>query len=318
MEIPNKKNAENAQKFYCDLCDFTCSKKSNYDKHLLTRKHKILINPNEKNAEDINKDLTCACGKNYKHQSTLCAHKKKCPIINSKNDCDSSSESDTSSESDNEAYENELLRIDNLVEIVKQNSEFKELILEQNKIIADLAKNCGNYNNNINSNNKTFNLNMFLNEKCKDAMNIDEFVDSLKLTFTDLENVGEMGFVDGISRIFINGLKKLDVYKRPIHCSDLKREVMHLKEDGVWSKDNENNDSMKKVVKMIANKNINTIYEWKNAYPSHRYSDDPKNDIYLKFLYQSMGGTNKEEDILFYNKIVKKIARETVIDKNYK
>ncbi len=181
----------------------------------------------------------------------------------------------------------------------------------------ELAKNSGNNNNNtINSHNKTFNLQVFLNEKCKDAMNIDEFVDSLKLTFTDLERVGELGFVKGISRIFINGLKELDVYKRPIHCSDLKREVIHLKEDGVWSKDNESKDSMKKLVKMIANKNINKIYEWKEAYPSHRYSDDPKNDIYLKFLCESMGAKTREEDIVYYEKVIKNVAKEITIDKN--
>ena len=207
-------------------------------------------------------------------------------------------------------------RVANHIEVMKQNIEFKDLILEQNKIIMELAKNSGNNNNNINSNNKTFNLQVFLNEKCKDAMNIDEFVDSLKLNFNDLESVGELGFVKGISRIFINGLRELDIYKRPIHCSDLKREVIHLKEDGVWLKDNENKDSMKKLVKMIANKNINKIYEWKAAYPSHRYSDDPKNDIYLKFLSNSMGAKTKEEDVVYYEKVIKNVAKEVTIDKN--
>jgi hypothetical protein len=198
-----------------------------------------------------------------------------------------------------------------------QNQEFKDLILEQNKIIMELAKNAGNNNtiNNTNCNNKTFNLQVFLNEKCKDALNISDFVNSLKLTLEDLENVGDKGFVDGITRILVNGLKKLDVYKRPIHCSDLKRETMYLKNENIWEKDNENKENMKKVIKQIANKNINKIYDWKDKYPDCRFSDSKKNDQYSRIIIESMGASTIEEDQVLYEKIIKNIAKETTIDK---
>ncbi len=300
--------------FYCEKCDYKCTKKSLLDRHENTRKH---LNVDEKSSKSI---ICVNCDKSFSCRQSLYVHKKKC-IKNEEKEEDEQQTEDIVEET-KEQNLLDLLSIENFMELMKQNNEFKDLILEQNKIIADLAKNAsGNINNSINnstinSHNKTFNLQVFLNERCKDAMNIDEFVDSLKLTFNDLENVGELGFVKGISRIFINGLRELDVYKRPIHCSDLKREVIHLKEDGVWLKDNENKDSMKKLVKMIANKNISKIYEWKAAYPSHRYSDDPKNDIYLKFLCQSMGAKTREEDIVYYEKVIKNVAKEVTIDKN--
>jgi len=171
-----------------------------------------------------------------------------------------------------------------------------------------------NYSN-INSHNKTFNLNMFLNEKCKDALNINEFIDSLKITLSDLENIGENGFVNGISKIFVNGLKSLDVYKRPIHCSDLKRETMYLKEQNVWEKDNENNDRLKKAVKLIAHKNMLKINDWKDANPQCKNSDSKKNDQYLKILIGTAGPTNNSDEILDYNKIIRNIAKEVTIDK---
>ena len=306
--MSDAKVGKSSNYFECELCDYITSKKYNFEKHMNTSKH---LSQSQKNvqvtqevtlkvAEAKNKAYTCEiCDKEYQSRNGLWVHRKICGQVKTDN------------------IENDDNSI--LIELVKQNQDFQKFMMEQNKIILELAKNSGNNNNNTinnNSHNKTFNLNMFLNEKCKDAMNIDEFVDSLKLTFTDLERVGELGFVKGISRIFINGLRELDVYKRPIHCSDLKREVIHLKEDGVWEKDNENKDSMKKLVKMIANKNISKIYEWKDAYPSHRYSDDPKNDVYLKFLYQSMGAKTKEEDIIYYEKIISNVAKEITINKN--
>ena len=333
--------SESSKKYFCEYCDYSTSRYSQFQRHNLTLKHKMQQNatylvPSDDNAKN-SKEYKCKCGNVFGHRTTLWRHKKKCinkeekdKIFNEEQYDNNDSDSDNDNDdlvNDFSGSLNELLSIENFMELMKQNQEFKELLaeqnkqlLEQNKMIIDLAKNGGshtiNSNNNINSNNKTFNLQVFLNEKCKDAMNIDEFVDSLKLTFNDLENVGELGFVKGISRIFINGLRELDVYKRPIHCSDLKREVIHLKADGVWEKDNENKDIMKKLVKMIANKNISKIYEWREAYPNHRYSDDPKNDIYLKIAYQSMGARSKEEDIVYYEKVIKNVAKEVTINKS--
>jgi hypothetical protein len=248
-------------------------------------------------------EFLCNCGKKYNHRQSLFRHKKNCINVNA------------SIETNNI---NEKINLnENFFEIVKQNQEFKDLLIEQNKIILDLSSKVGTNitNSTINSNNKTFNLQVFLNEKCKDALNITDFVNSLKLTLEDLENVGDKGFVNGITRIFVNGLKKLDVYKRPIHCSDLKRETMYLKNENVWEKDNENKENMKKVIKQIANKNINKIYEWKDKYPDCKYSDSKKNDQYSRIIIESMGASTIEEDQVLYEKIIKNIAKETTIDK---
>ena len=293
-----QKLAKTRQKFICVICDYTCFKKSDYEKHIQTIKHKnteMIQNDTKTHQNSPNDNLLineqnydCKCGKKYKYRTGLWRHKKDC--------------------NNNET--------DNLFEIIKQNQDFKDLIIEQNKIIMELAKNNVNTTNNINIINNKFNLQVFLNEKCKDALNISEFVNSLKLTLEDLENVGETGFVNGITRIFVNGLKQLDVCKRPIHCSDLKRETMYLKNENVWEKDNENKENMKKVIKQIANKNIKKIYEWKDKYPDCKYSDSKKNDQYSQIIIESMGARTIEEDQALYEKIIKNIAKETTIDKS--
>ena len=317
---------KNIFKYFCELCDYKTSKKNDYERHKITAKHlnankmlKTLCEKAEKYGKTLNQNTCvesklikkeqneqndleyiyiCLCEKTFKHKSSFSRHKKNCNNLFEKN--------------------KELQKKDeNFFEIIKQNQEFKELIMEQNKIIMDFSKNYNviNNTNNTNCNNKTFNLQVFLNEKCKDALNISDFVNSLKLTLEDLENVGDKGFVDGISRIFVNGLKQLDVYKRPIHCSDLKRETMYLKNENVWEKDNDNKENMKKVIKQIANKNIKNIYEWKDKYPDCKYSDSKKNDQYSRIIIESMGAKTIEEDQVLYEKIIKNIAKETIIDK---
>jgi hypothetical protein len=299
--MTTKKTQKNVKKYLCELCDFITCNKYDYEKHLLTLKHKnnVLTTEDNKDLEKNKKYICENCEKTFNDRAGIWRHKKKCKIIEKQNI--------------------EPINIntnENLFEILKQNQEFKDLLIEQNKIIMELAKNAGNNTiNNINSHNKTFNLQVFLNEKCKDALNISDFVNSLKLTLEDLENVGDKGFVNGITRIFVNGLKKLDVYKRPIHCSDLKRETMYLKNENIWEKDNENKENMKKVIKQIANKNINKIYEWKDKYPDCKYSDSKKNDQYSRIIIESMGASTIEEDQVLYEKIIKNIAKETTIDK---
>ena len=190
------------------------------------------------------------CNKLFNDRAGIWRHKKKCEFIKNDKIIDILDENGNGNGNENKININDCSV---LFDLIKQNQEFKELIIEQNKQILELSKN-GIVNNNFNTINNKFNLQVFLNEKCKDALNINDFVNSLKLTLEDLENVGDKGFVNGITRIFVNGLKQLDVCKRPIHCSDLKRETMYLKNENVWEKDNENKENMKKVIKQIANK----------------------------------------------------------------
>ena len=306
--MPNKKNAENAELLICEYCNFKCSKKSNFTKHLLTDKHKILINPNFaciKNAE--NKYSCSECNKIYKHLSSLCAHKKKCKLLENQ-------QFETKSEIDEE---NNVIKT-----LINENKSLKEFMIEQNadfkNIILEVCKNFqpSTVNNNMNnSHNKTFNLQVFLNETCKDAMNIMDFADSIKLQLTDLENVGEYGFVNGISKIIIKNLQEMDVNLRPVHCSDLKREVAYVKENGIWEKDSPDNKLMKKAIKRVAHRNIRQINEWKKLYPDCGLSDSKKSNQYNELVIEAMGGRG-DDDEGKANKIVKKIMKNVVIDKN--
>jgi hypothetical protein len=201
--------------------------------------------------------------------------------------------------------------------VLQQNKELQTLVLEQNKTIVELAK-TNDYNiinsNNINSNNKSFNLNLFLNETCKDAMNIMDFVDSLKLQLTDLENVGENGFINGISNIIVKNLKGLDVTQRPVHCTDAKREVLYVKDENKWEKETETNIKLRKAIKRIAHKNSKMLCEFRKEHPDCGKSDSKYSDQYNKLVIEAMGGKGNN-DIEKEDKIIKNIAKEVIIQK---
>jgi hypothetical protein len=313
---PNIKNAENAKKFICELCDFKCSKQSNYIKHTDTRKHKILTNPNEIMPKVNIKTFTCTCGKKYSHSSSLCAHKKKCRVQNNMIStehfiiCD-----DTPSENmivTTTKYEHDMTQLTSLViEVVKNNSEFQKQMFDMCKNMqANIVSNSNNNNNNTTNNN--FNLQVFLNEYCKDAMNISDFVDSFDLQLSDLENVGRVGYIEGMSNIIINKIKDMDVNKRPIHCSDLKREVIYIKDDDVWEREDANNTKFRKVIKKVAGKNIGMLTDWQDKYPECLDIDSEYNDIYMKLMQAAIGPNDTEGTEV---KIMKKVLKHIVIDK---
>ena len=301
-------------KFICEKCEYITSNKFDYNKHLLTAKH-----INDKNDNEISQNLakiaktTCICGKEYKYASGLSAHKKKCPEIVKPKIEDLPVSQNISSD---------------LHEFIKQNNEIKQLVVEQNKIIIEQSQkiielssknsvvntnsNNTNNTNNNNSNNK-FNLNFFLNEQCKDALNITDFVKSLKLQLSDLENTGKNGFVEGISQIFIKGLKDLDIHKRPIHCSDVKRETMYVKDQNGWEKEDAEKEKLKKTIDKIAYKNITQIQTWVDNHPKCTESTSRHNDLYLNIVNESMGGADKEESNKYYEKIVKNVSKEVSI-----
>jgi len=207
-----------------------------------------------------------------------------------------------------------------ILNIIQQNQEFKDLLLEQNKIIIEMTKNSSTNisNSNINSNNKTFNLQLFLNETCKDAMNIMDFVDSIKIQMSDIESIGELGFVNGMSKLIIKNLKALDENMRPIHCNDPKRDSLYVKDKNVWEKEDSDNKKIKKAIKYISHKNICAIPEWREKYPDCIYSDSKKSDQYNHIVVEAMGGPgdNDAEKAEKADKIVKKIAREVTIIKS--
>ena len=205
-----------------------------------------------------------------------------------------------------------------VLSVLEHNKELTNLVVEQNKTIMELAKTGhGNNisNNNINSNNKTFNLQLFLNETCKDAMNITDFVDSLKLQLSDLENIGKLGFVEGISSIIVKNLQALDVHKRPVHCADKKREVLYIKDEDKWEKEDEEKNKIRKVIKKVVNKNQRLLSKYKEEHPGCNYSESKYSDQYSKIVIEAMGGVGGD-DSQKEDKIIQKIAKEVVIDKN--
>jgi hypothetical protein len=252
----------------------------------------------------------CSCGKEYQHRQGLWRHKKKC-TDNLKNDLA------------NEEKQQQLIEY-----LLKENSEFKQLMMEQNKNMLtsfqeqnknmlELAKNSGNNHHNTtnNNNNNNFNLQFFLNDTCKDAMNIMDFVSQLQVGIKDLEETGRLGFAEGISKIFINGLKQININDRPLHCSDSKRETLYIKSNNEWTKENEDKIILTNAIKHVAHKNMKQISEWTKNHPEYNDPDSKQNDKYLQIVSEAMSGSTKEETIKNYNKIIKNIAKETVIEK---
>ena len=293
---------KNAEFFNCEKCDFVCSKKSDWTRHLLTRKHKNDDN-DDKKTRFTPKHFICECGKKYKYRQGLSVHKRICFTNNDNVDNDNFNE-----KSGYKGYEKSCEK-DMILSLLNQNNQLQNQIMEICKERTII------YNGDINSNNKTFNLNVFLNEQCKDAMNIMDFVDSLQLQLIDLENVGKLGFVEGISNIIVKNLKALDVTQRPVHCSDTKREILYVKDEDKWEKENQERKKLKKAIKHIAHKNSKMLQEFKAKYPDCVYSDSKKSDQYNKIIIEAMGGLENETDDS-ENKIIKKIAKEVIINKN--
>jgi hypothetical protein len=295
--------------FICEKCDYTTCKKFNYEKHILTAKHINSMFSNEnvaKVANNVNNSYVCVnCNKSYKDNSGLWRHKKKCYKEVKNNENKNSISNDSNAQ--------ELIQY-----LMKENSEFKQLLIEQSKQMGEIStkaiENAGH--NHINSHNKTFNLQVFLNETCKNAINISDFIDQLQVSISDLEDTGRLGFTEGISKIFINGLKQMDIPDRPLHCSDLKRETIYIKDNNEWTKDSDENPLLINAIKHVSNKNMKQIGEWKKKYPEHSDSSSKMNDKYLKIICESMPGSTKEESDKNYKKIVKKIVKESVIDKS--
>jgi hypothetical protein len=310
-----KKMGKSSINFCCEHCDYNTSRKSQYDRHLLTDKHKMVVNMLNLNiVEPKSSQLyKCICGKTYKYDSGYYRHKKNCEMINAEvdvSDLSSDKETEQSDKDKEKDQEKEQLEKELLVTFMK---EMKDTMLEMFKHLQPNNTTMSHSHNN--SHNNTFNLQFFLNEQCKDALNITEFVSSINIKLSDLENTGRLGYVEGISRILINNLKDLDTHKRPIHCSDLKREVLYIKSDDKWEKDDEDNQQIRSAIKQVANKNIRQIPAWTNVHPEFKDPTSKQNDQYLKIVSNSMSGITSEEQVKNVSQIIKNLAKEVVISK---
>jgi len=261
----------------------------------------MVVNDSEKTKKNEKYIYKCDCGKIYKYDSGYYRHIKKC---------------------DGLKLETDIITAKIVMELIKDNKEMKKIILDQNTTINNLvhngAINKNNNSNNVNSmnNNKTFNLQFFLNETCKDAMNITEFVSNIKLELNDLENTGRKGYIEGISNIIVKNLNNLEQHMRPLHCSDLKREVLYIKNDNQWIKETEEKPILTKAIKTIAGENIKQIKTWREQNPDCTDSDSKKNNLYLKIVSNSMSGSDQNECDKNLNKIISNVAKETIIPKD--
>ena len=317
--------------FVCELCDFECSKTSDYERHILTRKHKNRTQLNileQESAQKTPSHVCKGCNKEYKARNSLWYHEKSCSIVD-----------DTPNENmimlpyvEKSSTDNHLSILTNLVmEVVKSNldlqkqsaeaqkqtEEAQKQSAEVQKQLLDICKNIqpsfNNNSNNTNTNTNTFNMQVFLNEECKDAINLSDFVNSFEVQMEDLESIGILGYTTGLSNMIIKELKLLDVYKRPFHCSDARREIFYVKDNNVWERETPDNSSVKKAIRGVTRKNMGKLYDWRDEHPDYMDSDSINNDIYIQLLLETCGGRGDTETN--ENKIFKNIIKEVLIKK---
>jgi hypothetical protein len=317
-----EKISELATKISCEYCDYNTCKMADYNKHLLTAKHQRMTTASINLQKNLQDDYKCECGKIYKYRQGLFRHSKNCNIY---------------MEPATPSYP---VNTDLILEIIKENQEFKSLLIEQCKTselqhemqqrqLVELQKenntlmnkmveitqtqltipNTVNNNNTINNNQK-FNLNFFLNETCKDAMTIQDFIDNIKITFDDLLTIGNAGFVNGVSDILLRQLNDLDITKRPIHCTDSKRDTIYLKENNEWNKDDKNNNKLKCVLEKVEKKNVVSLHQWCQDNPDSKVNNTDNNLLRDKIFMQTLQGDDKTRE-----KIIKNIAREVLVEK---
>jgi hypothetical protein len=298
------KSPKNRKKYFCKKCDYFTYNKYDFDKHNNTIKHfgnDLAISAIAKSEKSQKNKFICSfCNKQYKDNSGLWRHKKKC------------NNGDQDLNKMDEEQEPQPADKDKLIDyLIHEHTELKNLILE----IVKKDSITNNTNNTINSHNKSFNLQFFLNETCKDAMNIMEFVESIQIQLSDLEKVGELGYVEGISNIIIKNLKGLDVTQRPIHCTDKKREVLYVKDEDLWQKEDEQNKKVRTAIKKISDKNMRLIPQFQKINPDCNRSESKVSDKYNTIVVESMGGKG-ENYIEKENKIISNISRQVVVEKD--
>jgi hypothetical protein len=284
--------AQISPKYYCEKCNVTCSKKSEWDRHETTRKHQI-------NAGYLQKapSYICDCGKSYKHRQSLFAHKQRC-------------NAEVAVEEPIEKPQSASISNDMILTLIEQNKELQKQLIEMSK-----QTNVVNNNTTNNTMNNQFNLNVFLNEDCKDALNIADFVDSLKLTVNDLVQTGKLGFTQGLTRIFVQALKELDVNMRPFHCTDIKRETVYIKDQDTWEKEDAEKTKLRHVIKQLARKNLKVLPEWQSANPEYQYLDTPENKQFMEISISSLGSEYEDEQDKMDEKIIRNVLKEVVLDK---
>jgi len=333
LTAKHKKNinrTENSPKvadmFKCEHCDYKCSKKSDWDKHIHTKKHKYILQGGQHTfvePDTANRnEWMCDCGKIYRARNSLWYHKTKC-LYQSSN-----LPNDNTSIVKNLMKQNEQLHKMIIIRDEEQRKEKEEQKKrdekhknEHKKEIQMLSAQISNISSTVTNNNNTtnnttnnkFNLNFFLNTQCKDAMSIQSFMENLQLGCKELEHMGDVGYLTGMIDIFNNTLGNMDIYKRPLHCTDLKREVLYFKQGTDWEKDSEDKQHLKKLIKNVESKNYHNLQEWQNGHPDSRECDTRQNQHYMKIATEALGGADFNKDSIYLSKIMKHILKDVIV-----
>ena len=287
-------NPKNDAKFNCETCSFVCCKKSNFNTHLQTAKHKRMTKDDEKMKKDA-KAYICDCGKQYKYRQGLHVHKTKCTPKNEVIETTAPAP----------AHTNDLL----IRDLIAQNKEMMALLITQSKELQKCPTTINQTTNN--NNNQRFNINVFLNETCKDAINFSDFVKNIQISYEDLENNAQLGFVNGISKIFLDNLKQLDVNERPIHCTDVKRETMYIKDENEWTKQPDD-DKLQKAIQTVSYRSMGKLAEWKNENPDYKDCNSEFSQKCIDIQRETLAGSDRG---VYYPKVIHALAREVVVDK---
>jgi hypothetical protein len=318
-------------KYCCELCNYNTSNKKDYNKHLLTAKHNARASSS--NAHKKSSLHECTCGSSYKHIQSYNRHKKHCSKTDNEDPIHLDAVDKIRTVDPVPQFDAALV-----IELLKQNQEFKALMLEQSKQLAEqqsqmaeqqlqlleavkdgklgnnTSTNC--HNNNTTNNNK-FNLNVFLNETCKDAISMDDFIDSIEVTRDEFIHTGQVGFVEGISTVMAHRFRDMEMHTRPLHCTDLKRETIYIKNADKWEKDDADKTKMRKAVRGVAKKNMKELWRWYNDNkPAVEQIGTDVCEDYFKFHKSALGGYGKEEDLKFEDKIMRNVLKEVHIDKS--
>uniref|UniRef100_A0A6C0C1V3 C2H2-type domain-containing protein n=1 Tax=viral metagenome TaxID=1070528 RepID=A0A6C0C1V3_9ZZZZ len=307
--MTSKKGPQCQNEFICEKCNFKCSKKSKYNRHLLTAKHLILTNTSQKGPTTFK----CECGKEYAHRQSLNNHKKKCNIIHNESTNNNQQHHNILNDL---MKQNEILQefiIEHKKEKEEQKKQFEEQQRQHKEEIKKLSSQISNIStvtNKTTTNNNKFNLNFFLNTQCKDAMSIQSFMENLKLGCKELEHMGDVGYLNGMIDIFNSTIGNMDVYKRPLHCTDLKREVLYFKQGNDWEKDSEDKKHLKKLIKNVESKNYDNLQEWQKDHPGSLQCDSRDSEHYMKIATEALGGADSNKDSIYLTKIMKHIVRE--------
>jgi len=295
------KGPEKRQEYVCTKCNITCCKLSKWSRHILTAKH---LNDNKTPMSE--KRFACSkCKKEYKSQSSVKYHESKCTHV----------ETQYVSIIDRLINENAELR--NLIVVQTKtvsetmNKTIETIMLQNNESMNKIIETCKPVNNTINQTNNKFNINVFLNETCKNAMNFSDFVNNIQITYEDLENNARLGFVNGISKIFLDNLNQLDISERPIHCTDVKRETMYIRDDNTWKKQTDD-QILQKAIQAVSYKSMGKLAKWKEENPDYTNADSEFSQRCLVIQKNTLAGSERG---VYYPKVIHALARETVVEK---